>query len=181
MDFIIENIYLLVLAAAGIAQWWKSTQEAKRERENGESVHEEYDPEEFEEFVREAERRNSRPAVPPPLPTEEPVRRAEPSVDRSPEPFLKQARSATQAKSFVNAPHHQDELARQAALAERLAGLKQAKKARSASKLPDFKHRRSDDARATVTTGLRARLRSRRELRSAFVLKEILEKPVSLR
>ncbi len=190
MDFIIDNIYLLVLAAAGLAQWWKATQDAKKERENPQPPEdfdpEGFDPGELEEFIEEAERRQARAAVPPPVPSVPPPlpsgeRGPMPGVERSPVPALKRKNAEPRSQTFTNAPGLDDELARQAALAEQLRGLKHARIARPAriARLA----RGAEDSEKPVFAGgsLRSRLGSRRELRQAFVLKEILEKPVGLR
>lgn len=180
MDFILDNIYFIIIAAAGLVQWWKATQEAKKERENP-SQSEEYMPRELEEFLEQAERRHVRPAVPPPLPHgANPV---PPSFERSPVPSLKKAnRPTSEAKAFVKAPHYiqeaqEAELARQAAIAEQLSGLKQAKK----NKQETIQTANREKAKTVVSGSIRDRLKNRSELRQAFVLKEFLEKPVGLR
>lgn len=166
MDFIFENIYWLVLAAAGIAQWWKSTQEAKEEARR--NTHE-YDPDELEEFLEEAERANPRPAVPPPLPRNEPA----------PAPTLRRASAEPPPLEFNSYEGASGELERQAKLAEQVKLLKQAKRQRSMDEAPTSASRKKKTVESNST--LRSRLQSRRELKQAFVLKEILEKPVGLR
>lgn len=185
MEFIIDNIYLLVLAAAGIAQWWKATQDAKKERENPQPP-EEFDPGELEEFIEEAERRQARQAVPPPVPSVPPPlpsgeRGPMPGVERSPVPALKRKGAATELQTFTNAPGLDEELDRQAALAEQLQGLKQARKARPARIARLARGAEDSDKPVFAGGSLRSRLGNRRELRQAFVLKEVLEKPVGLR
>lgn len=165
MDFIFENIYWLVIAAAGIVQWWKSTQEAKEEARR--NAHD-YDPDELEEFLEEAERAHPRPAVPPPLPQAAPV--PAPALRRSAEP---------PPLEFNPYEGVSGELERQAKLAEQVKQLKQAKRQRSMEEVPTSTSKRK---RSVESTGsLRSRLNNRRELKQAFVLKEILEKPIGLR
>lgn len=178
MDFIIENIYLLVLAAAGIVQWWKSTQDAKKERENPQQPGG-YDPQELEEFIEEEERRQSRPAVPPPLPSGQSG--SMPGVERSPVPSFRKKAAEKEPNAFAPTPVFEDELARQATLAEQLKGLKQGRKAKPARVARLARGSESSDEPVFMSGSLRSRLGNRKELRQAFVLKEILEKPVGLR
>jgi hypothetical protein len=179
MNFILDNIYIIVIAAAGLVQWWKSTQDAKKEREN-QHLPEEYSRKQLEEFQEQAERRHSRPTAPPPLPRgSNPV---PPSFDRSPTPALKKSRPTSEAKAFVMAPHYQEEalqaeLERQAAIAEQLSGLKQARKKQEVI----LRSKREKAKPAMVSGSIRDRLKNRSELRQAFVLKEFLEKPLGLR
>lgn len=179
MDFIFDNIFIIILAASGLVQWWKSTQEAKKEREN-QRYPEAYDPEELEEFLGQAERRHARPAVPPPLPTAG-ESQVMPGVERNRVPTLKRSQSIPEAKAFTRAPHyqqeHEEELARQAALAEQLSGLKKVKKKQE----PVLGNSRKKTTKPFVGGSLRDRLSNRRELRQAIVLKEILDKPIGLR
>jgi|AntRauTorckE6833_2_1112554.scaffolds.fasta_scaffold17864_3 hypothetical protein len=187
IEFLIENIYILIVVAAGVAQWWKSTQDAKKERENADQFEPEYDysEEALEEFLEDAERRSARPAVPPPLPAGQKqieVKRSSPPVlQRSRRPAAKETWQ-DELETFSSTQDHTEELARQAALAERLSGLKEAKQARKAREAPvDIRSSGMKSKIKTPVGGLRGRLRSRQELRQAFVLKEILEKPVGLR
>lgn len=164
MDFIFDNIYWLVIAAAGIVQWWKSTQEAKEEaRRNAEG----YRPDEIEEMVAQAERAHPRPAVPPPIP------------QAAPAPALRRRGQEVPVREFNPYQANSGELERQAKLAEQMKLLKQAKKQRSLDESPVSASRRKKPVESTGS--LRGRLQNRRELRQAFVLKEILEKPLGLR
>lgn len=179
MDFIFDNLIIIIIVASALAQWWKSTQEAKKERENPYQPDSDI-PRDLEEFLEQVERKQSRPAVPPPLPPgANPV---PPSFDRSPVPTLKKAnRQTSEAKAFVNAPHYQEEalqaeLARQAAIAEQLSGLKQTKKKQEA-----IQTAKREKAKTVVSGSIRDRLKNRSELRQAFVLKEFLDKPAGLR
>jgi type IV secretory pathway VirB10-like protein len=179
MDFIFDNLIIIIIAASGLVQWWKSTKEAKQEREN-QPQSEEFAQRELEEFLEQAERRHSRPAVPPPVSHSKPP--TLPSFERTPAPALKKASQySTEAKAFINAPHYEEEalqaeLARQAAIAEQLSGLKQSKKKHKSTQTT-----RRSQTKSVVSSSIRDRLKNRSELRQAFVLKEFLEKPVGLR
>lgn len=172
MDLIFEYGFLLIMAAAGLAQWWKSTQEAKAEQKAAEARRRQR--ESYEEFVEEVESSIPKAAVPPPLPTGggEPM----PGVDRSPMPDLRRSvkRAVNQAPPL---PEMGSELKRQAALAEQIRELKRAKRAER----PSFDNQKKKKAELSGALGLKARLRNGRELKDAIVLKEILEKPVGLR
>lgn len=172
MDFILDNIVFILFGVGALVQWLKSTKEAKQEQTSQETQQREY--ESYEEFVEEVERSIPRAAVPPPLPAggAGPM----PGVERSPVPNLRKSgqRELSEAPplSAMNS-----ELERQAALAEQLRELKRAKKV----SMPAFENRKKEKSETIGGIGLKARLRTRRELRDAFVLKEILEKPVGLR
>ncbi|QTN32104.1 hypothetical protein HZ994_07105 [Akkermansiaceae bacterium] len=163
MDFISEYFYVIILIVGAIAQWLKSRSEAKDE--GG------YHPDELEEFEMEAERRIPRPAVPPPLP---PSGAAVPDAVRPAVPDLRRQSPPPLLEAFDPSA----ELSRQQALMERAREFKKAKSART-TKAPK---QAGERAVSTAPAGsIRNRLHKRSELRSAFVLKEILEKPVGLR
>lgn len=167
MDFIFDNIYWLVIAAAGIVQWWKSTKEAKAAKEEERGNARDFTPEELEEFFEEVEQAHSRPAVPPPLP------------QAAPAPVLRRNASEPPPLEFDPYEGISGELDRQAKLAEQVNQLKQAKRPRKREEAPTATSRRKKPVESTGS--LRGRLQNRRELRQAFVLKEILEKPIGLR
>ena len=174
MDFISEYFYVIILVVGALAQWLKSRSDAgdagAYERDEPH-----YDPEELEDFESEAERMNPRPAVPPPLPS---GGGALPGVGRSAVPDLRRKNVAPQVPA-VSYMDDSEELARQQALMDKAREFKRAKVAR-ATKGP-----KQSGARPAVSIApggsVKNRLHSRVELRSAFVLKEILEKPVGLR
>lgn len=161
MDFILENIYWLVFAAAGLVQWWKSTKEAKEAEEEARR-----NPPEpvSEEWIEDGEWVNPRPAVPPPLPR------------AAPPPALR--RNLAQEPPVV--PVNSGELERQAKLAEQMRLLKQVRRGRSREEAP-FPRESANESPVEAAVSLRGRLRNRREIRQAFVLKEILDKPIGLR
>jgi hypothetical protein len=169
MDFISEYFYIIILIVGAIAQWMKSRSESRKE--NGPRN----DAEDLEEMMERAERRQSRPAVPPPL--ERPLSPPPlPGAGHSPVPELRR-KSREGAPAFDTS----GELARQHALAEKLRELKQAKAVKMVGETPPTRVRSVGSATHSAGLGLKARLRDRKELRQAFVLKEILEKPVALR
>jgi hypothetical protein len=180
MDFIFDNIYIIAVAAAGLVQWWKSTQDAKKERENPYRP-EEYQPQNYEELLEEAERRYSRPAVPPPLPPSGPP--PQPSFERNPAPtLLKKLQASPPSRQNVlqaaqQASAVEAELARQAAIADQLRALKESKKRKTEA--AEAAKRVAETA--AFSGSVRDRLKNPVEIRNAFVLKEILDKPISLR
>lgn len=175
MDIITDNIVLILFLIVGaVVQWLKARGEARQQGPDHESG---YDPADIEEMVEEAERRRSRPAVPPPLP---------PTGFPQPQGTLVAAVPASRRKSREPeaAPAAFDtssELARQQDIADKLKEMKRTRGAReiSDSLLPG-RRPVGDPIPATGFT-LKSRLGNRRELRQAFILKEILEKPVGLR
>ena len=174
MAFLSDYFYIIILIVGAIAQWLKSRSEAA-EASPYEPEEHEYDPESLEDFEREAERMNPRPAVPPPLPS---GGGALPGVGRNPVPELRKKSSPppVPAAAYIDASQEAD---RQQALIEKAREFKRAKAARTTKEPKGFGER----ATVPVVHGgsLKSRLHSRRELRSAFLLKEILEKPVGLR
>lgn len=172
MDFIFDNIIWFVMAAAGVVQWWKSTQEAKQEEKEQEARRRER--ESYEEFVEEVESSLPKAAIPPPLPAGggEPM----PRVDRSPVPDLRRS-GKREVAEVLPREEIDSELARQEALAEQIRELKLSKKDNRTT----FEIRKKKKAETSGGVGLKARLQDRKELKDAFVLKEILEKPVGLR
>ena len=174
MEFIENYFYIIILIVGAIAQWMKSRSGSKEEKGlQGDEAG--YDPAELEEFIGEAERRNPRPSVPPPLPSQ--AGGALPGAGRSPVPDLRR-KSPPLLQEAAASFNISDELDRQQELIEKAREFKQAKIARKSKEpiAPALKAKRTEAA-----TGIRCRLHNRPELRSAFVLKEILEKPVGLR
>ncbi len=201
MDFILDNLYLLIFAAAGIAQWVNSQREAKkaemeahRRREQPEELEEEEDVfgpdfdfgETQENHEREVERRAPAPATPPPLPSTTTVTSSGPlsGPERSPVPSLRR-NPAPQIELTAVPSRFEEELARQAEMLEQVRVFKQAKSAKSLEEAAALKtssaYALAASGRGTGETGLRARLRNTRELKQALVMKEVLDKPVGLR
>lgn len=179
MEFVLDHIYWIIIAAAGLVQWWRSTQEAKQERENHRPS-DEYLPKKVEEFLEQMERRQPKPATPPPLPRKS--QPTPPRLDRAPAPSLKKVNPPnTGSRLSASVPHHiqqaqQAELDRQAAIAEQIKNLKQAKKNQEAAQTA-----KREKQQPVASGSIRDRLKNRSELRQAFVMKEFLEKPVGLR
>jgi hypothetical protein len=73
------------------------------------------------------------------------------------------------------------ELARQQLLAEKLKEMQRTRGAREVNEGLIPKKRSVADVSSGSIGSLKSRLRHREELRQAFVLKEILEKPIALR
>ncbi|MGJ8634396.1 MAG: hypothetical protein ACSHX7_10805 [Luteolibacter sp.] len=179
MDFILENLIWFIAAAAGFAQWLNAQREAKKERREQQTTPEE-DYDFREELDEELERRNARPAVPPPIPMGAPSPAVPPPISRSrPAPAPSLQRSAPPREARQPSTRAGKELERQEQLAEKLQLLKEGKANR-----PSF-HEASQKRRKTSPSGtggtLKQRLTSRTELRTAFVLREILDKPVALK
>lgn len=174
MDIIRDNIFLIIIVLAGaISQWLKARGEARQNQKP------DVDPADFEEMIEEVERRHFGPAVPPPLP---PNAVPHPSGGTiAPVPVMRRYSRAVGSAPASASFHNSDELARQQQIADKL---KEAKRTRGAREMSESilprKHSISDQFPATGVL-LRSRLGNRSELRQAFVLKEILEKPIGLR
>ena len=174
MEFIEDYFYIIILIVGAIAQWMKSRSGSKEE-EGYQSDEPGYDPAELEEFIEEAERRTPRPSVPPPLPSQGGA--AFPGAGRSTAPDLRR----TSPPPLLEAAANLDvagELDRQQNLIEKAREFKRAKIAR---KSKEVKAPGASPVSKVRTSGIRERLHSGPEIRSAFVLKEILDKPVGLR
>lgn len=172
MDFISEYFYVIILIVGAIAQWLKSRSGSEQEEEyRGEEP--DYNTEELEEFIGEAERRNPHPAVPPPLP----AGGALPGVGRSQVPDLRR-KERSPLQEAAEEVDFSAELDRQQALIDQAREFKYGKSARKSKVVQPAVVR---PVSKEMATGIRERLHRRSELRSAFVLKEILEKPVGLR
>lgn len=185
MDIIGEYFYVIILIIGAIAQWMKSRSEAKAAAEE-ERRRPTEDEEEFfgPDFDLEdmLERSSPQPAVPPPLPGG-----SMPGVEKSAVPDLRRRGMApppVQAAEFQTSTL-EAELQRQASLAEQVALMKQAKKTRNPDNAAAMKARSNypnfRPISGSTGTGLKQRLSNREELKKAFVLKEILEKPIGLR
>ena len=168
MDIIKDNIFLIILLLVGaISQWLKARGEARQNQDTG------YDP----EMMEEAEHRHSRPAVPPPLP---PTAFPQPAGSViAPTPALR--RKSREIEPAPAAFDSAAELARQQQLADKLQEMKRTSGARQTNEGLLPKKHSVAYASTTSNSTLKSRLRNREELRQAFVLKEILEKPIALR
>lgn len=188
MDFIFDNIYILLIVAGGIASWIKNQREAKEEREQeehrrramAEQAKQKSESEsdfEFEEKNNPPKaqypRQASAPAVPPPIPRSAPAHIPTPAP--TPAPRLRKAGTTP-----VEVPDFSAEIARQQSLLEQLKEVKKAKpERREAPARPTYSY--SEKAKPVTTRGVISRLKNRSEIRQAIVLKEILDKPLGLR
>lgn len=169
MDIITDNIVLILFLIVGaVVQWLKARGESRQQGQDPG-----YDPADIEEMIEEAESRRSRPAVPPPLPAaafpHPAATVAAPAQRRNPrEP---EAAPASDTSS---------ELARQQDIADKLKEMKRTRGAREISDSLLPRRRPAGDPVPATGFTLKSRLGNRRELRQAFVLKEILGKPVGL-
>lgn len=171
MDIITDNIVIILFLVVGaIVQWLKTRGEARQNQDTG------YDPADFEEMMQEAQRRQSRPAVPPPLPPTAVPHPAGTVV--APAPALRRKSRELEASPTFDTS---SELARQQQLADKLKEMKRTRGARQLNENVMSSKRPAGDQVPATGVSLKARLGNRRELRQAFVLKEILEKPVGLR
>lgn len=189
MDFIFDNIYILLIVAGGIASWIKNQRDAKEEREQEEhrrramaerakQTSESESDFEFEEQNNPPKaqypRQASAPAVPPPIPrSTTPTHTPAPSTTLAPR--LRKA-----VTTPVEVPDFSAEIARQQNLLEQLKEVKKAKpERREAPARPTYSY--SEKVKPVTTKGVISRLKSRSEIRQAIVLKEILDKPLGLR
>lgn len=164
MSFVFDNLIWLLAAAAGLVQWWKATQEAKEEKQR----EREFQPTEIEEFEVVPKRRLARTILPPRMPDMVPT--PPPILRRSaPEPFVVRTPA-----NEINAR----ELEAQTRLAEQLH---QFNKERRDKKREESPISASPKQLVASSLSLQGELRSRKEIRKAFVLKEILERPLGLR
>lgn len=173
MDIFKDYFYIIILIVGAIVQWLKSRSErvapgSHEREENG------YDPDDLEEFESEAENMNSRPAVPPPLPR---PGGALPGVGRSAVPDLRRV-TPPPLTSATMASDASAELARQQAMMDQARAFQRARRERATM---ETRQTAAQAAPSAPSGTIRSRLHNRRELRSAFVLKEILDKPVGLR
>jgi hypothetical protein len=159
MDWIIDNIQIVVLILLGIGSWIKARMDAK----SAESEETTIDSEPVPPFVPE---RKSAPSVPPPL-----ERAARP-------PILPSVAAEEAAREEAVALKHQQELeARLRQIRETKAttsGGAAATRARIAAK-------KSATSTKLISPTLRSRLRDPKEMRRAIVMREILDPPVGLR
>lgn len=163
MQWILEHFQFVVIVALALGSWLKNRWDAKKEAEQS------YDPREVFGAPGEVEwgAPNAYPPplagsrVPPKLPPRLPSVVVPPTVDA--DAVLK----------------HQQELA------ERLRQIREARAATGgAGTVPRARPARGPASPAPVAAGashLKSRLRNPRELRNALIMKEILDRPVSLR
>lgn len=150
MDFLTDNLFLILLLLGGaFSQWLKSRHDAQQEQQNrpGEAPPERYEPEPTYQ---------KKHAKPPSLPVQKKPNSA-PLFDV------------------------EEELARQAELSEKIQQLQYEKRLQQSENKKSPSAELPQAPSALPQTSLRSTLRQRVELRKAIVLKEIFDKPLSLR
>jgi len=155
MDFIFDNIKILIFVGAAVLWVVGKIAEAKKKQQEQQQG-QPWSPADDDGYDYDEAPQSApppyRPMVPPPLP-----------------------RAAVAPPDF---PSEDRELARQRAMQERLSALRKERTAVSkASKKPV----KAKAAPMVSPSSLKARLRDRRELRRAIVMREILDPPVGLR
>ncbi|WP_411827133.1 hypothetical protein [Luteolibacter sp. AS25] len=164
IDFISDNIYILLILAGVVAQWVKSQKEAREQRQFEEARRRALAEQAVEEYEFEGgidllePQYPRREAIPPPLP------------------------SALPDKTLIppSVEDFSSELARQQRLLEQVSELKRSKKEKRNAPLPPA-HSYDRQAKPVSKRSITRRLNSRSELRQAIVLKEVLDKPLALR
>ncbi len=163
MNWIFEHFQIVILIALGVGSVLKSMWEAKARQKQ--ETEETYDPEDV--FAPDEEYRDPMPSVPPPL-----TRQAVPP------PLRESGYDEAVAIETAQALKHQRDLAdRLRQIRETRAtttGGASATRARISAK-------GTAELSAQTPTSIRRRLRDPREVRRAFVMREILDPPVTLR
>jgi len=200
MDWIFDNLQILVFIGAGIAFWVNSMRQARAEAENernkppvdlDEVFGPDFDfnapPKQTEVFLPPPVSGSPQGAKPPPLPGQQPqpIQRSRREFPQgTPTPQRPQSPHQPAPQEMVNA-----ELERQRSLEQRILALRQNREGRktgAAATQRSVEAKRATksgapDASPTLKDGIRSRLRSPREARRAIVLREILGSPVGLR
>lgn len=203
MDWLLDNLQILFVIAAGVAYWLNSMRQAKEEarQQRDEPPH---DPDEVFgpdfDFNEQPPPRQSEVFLPPPV--------APPPYGSAPPPPLPGQRSPSVGRERRDFPagsptpqrpvsphqargqeNHNAELERQRSLEERIMSLRKNRDKRgsgAAATQRSVVARRnasrgvSDEVPISID-GIRSRLRSPREARRAIVLREILDTPVGMK
>lgn len=179
MDWIFDNLQIVFLIVLGLGSLLKTMWEAKAKRQ----AEREWDPEDHVPLEDDQSYRKPQPVTPPPLPRQPPPPEVQSSAGRSHEGATKSRRRLEQAAA-IEADETARILKHQQDLAENLRQIRETRasttggasetRARIAAK-------GSPKAIAAVPKGFSARLRNPAELRRAFVMREILDRPVGLR
>lgn len=162
MDWILDNLQIVILLALAFASWLKMRLDKKNEEGENPPV----DPTVWEDEEEDW-------PAPPPLHRHDPGNAPPPLVQvrpaiPSPPPLPK----------FVDAPQASAVLEQQKKIAEEFRRIRQAKQA---PPMPVAKKARPAAMARVSSTPLRAALRDRSAVRRAVVLREILDRPVGLR
>lgn len=184
MDWIFENLQIVIAIGAGIAYMVNSIRQSRHAREeeakpeHGEDY---FGPDfDFGESPQASPAPSQRPLMPPPLQRE----RAKRTPSTVPPVIARGAGSKTAtAPKFV--PASENELHRQQAIFDKLAELRQ-ESAASKSLLQERrpKLRRPKPALAEKVVNLHSvknRLRNSKEARHGIIMREILDRPIGLR
>ena len=154
MDFIFDNLKIIIGLLVAVFWIIGKISEAKRASQEGQPQPQPWEADEdYENWEPEQVPRDQ----PPPIP----------QFRNAPPPPL---------PVFVAAPD--EELQRQRVMHERLASIRSEKRSGPMKKIAAKK---PAAPAALVSPSIKARLRDRKELRRAFVMREILDPPVSLR
>lgn len=199
MDWIFDNLQILLFIAAGIAYSINSLRQAKAELED--ERNREQQPVDLEEIFGPDFDFNSPPdrqpqtevINPPPLPSIQPNPQSPPATPRVKREFPQ----AGQSPQYPESPHQKSpalgtietELERQRTLEQKILALRQNRESRNSGAAATQRSVAAKNTNAltakhqktTTTENLRSRLRNPKETRRAIVLREILGAPVGMR
>jgi hypothetical protein len=167
MQWIFDHLQIVALVLIGIVSVFKSLLEAKAKKQ--EEDQEQPYPEEYYEPEEEIYQQQPQPSVPPPLPW---------GGVSVPPPLREAGYEAAVANEAAKALKHQQDLA------ERLQQIRETKATTTggaAATRARIANKGSKKTSSQVPLSLRARLKNPAEVRRAFVMREILDPPVSLR
>lgn len=167
MDWIFDNIEIFIFVLIGIVSMFKSVLDAKAKKQ--EEDHEQQYPEEYFEPEEEYHQPPQLPSVPPPLPW---------GGASVPPPLTKVGYEVAAAEEAARTLKHQQDLAL------RLQQIRETKATTTGGAAATRARIANKGTKTTSTqtpTSIRARLKSPAEVRRAFVMREILDPPLSLR
>ncbi len=177
-NWILDNLYIIAFVVIGLVSWVKSLIEARQQAPPRDE--QPFDPDpyfETEENWQPTHEGGNTQAVPPPL-----------SMPQAPPPL-----SMPQAPVFHAPPQvpaqvqtlesHDSVLAKQHALQERLREVRQARGEKKAAlaRVPKGSTISAKPLVSTAPQTIRQQFKSRSSIRRAFVMREILDQPLSLR
>ena len=183
MQWIFDNLQILIAGAALVAYWLNNMRQAKeeaaRERQEAEAEVEDHFGPDFD-FGTPEEATPPRQNTPPPAPP--------PKPQAGPPPILRPTRAASPPPAVLSAV--ETEMARQQALQERLRQVREARQTRTTATTTGGaaatqarvtgRTATSPATPASASASLARRLRDRQEIRRAIVLREILGPPPGL-
>jgi len=173
MDWIFDNLQIVLLVVIGIVSVLKSLLDAKakkqqEDQEDQEGQEQSY-PEEYFEPEEEIYQPQSQPSVPPPLQW---------GGGGGPPPLREAGYEAAVANEAAKALKHQQDLALRL---QQIRETKATTTGGAAATRARIDNRGAVKVASQVPVGIRARLKNPAEVRRAFVMREILDPPVSLR